>query len=328
MFHPRDLRRLHEAVQPRSARIESEGELPASFELQFEGEGAEIPLPQFESEGHVRETPSSFESSGELGLRKKGPEELHELRLVEHAADEEGDDTDVEYVLEGRHRTQASGTAAVFSSPESVGELFGSALASFSERLGAVVETEVKKHRFDRKGHSPADSADAEYAVRLAGLGGAFEAGEKRLRVEEAELTASRGDELAFGWDFDIQNHGGVSAKYFVEGFGAHEILAARRVSGFEEHLEWDLRNTDTGVSLGVEYETENASGYVDELRRRGFETPARTSFDFGLNTRGTTTFGSFDYETDGDPTAGFGERLTAWVGFLPLPLFSFFRLL
>ncbi|MDZ7689213.1 MAG: hypothetical protein U5J64_10985 [Halobacteriales archaeon] len=332
MFHPRDLRKLYDAFGKVSAHVEAESKLPSSFEIHADADGTETSLPRFETEGHVHETPSRLESSGELCVERNGPDELHELRLVESA--EKDDDTareetecemyavenDETYVVEGRHRVPAdSTTAVVVSSAESVGSLFDSMLNSFSEYLGEVVETKVEKHRFDRDESVPTDFVEAEYAVRLVGLGEIAETKGENLRVEEAELTVKRGDELRVDWDFDVRNHGTFFAEVFAEESGTHDVLTARRRSDFAGRIDWRARNRD-GFLLDVEYEAENASRYTEELRRHGFRTPERAEFGFELDTHGTTTSGSFDYEADSGPDT-FGERFGAWAVFLPLPV-------
>jgi len=318
MLHPRDLRRIHDAVQPRSALIEAEGEIPASFELHLDARDIDAPLPRFECEGYLRETPSRFESSGELRFDRSGPEELHEIRLVENITDE-----GKEYAVEGKHRVPASSTtAAVVSSTESIKKLVSNLLARFSERLGSLVEAEVETHHFNREERVPTAVVEAEYTVRLIGLGKFTGARRRHLRVKKAELTVSRGDELTCVWETDLRNHGSLfTDSSTLDGFDAHAVRTARRRSDFCLSLDWRARSSQDDILLEMKYDTENTARYVEELNRRGFEIPARTSFDFELDTRGSTTATSFEYETEGDPEASFRKRFAAWLSFLPLPV-------
>jgi hypothetical protein len=146
------------------------------------------------------------------------------------------------------------------------------------------------------------------------------------MRVEKAEVTVSRGDELVCSWDFDVHNYGRFFAG-ILDDTGYEEadaLLDARRDSEFSELLDWraDLSNRD--AEADVSYETENGSLYAEELAERGFDTPARTRLSFELDTREEEPSVSFDTEISGDSVA-FTERLDVWSPFLPLPVFYVF---
>ncbi len=332
----RKLARIVEALQPDTAHVKVEGDLPASFELHAEAEGVETSLPSFETEGSAHETPSRFESSGELRLGRLGTamvrdDEYHELRLVER----DGEDSTRRYAVEGSHRLPASSTtAAVVSSADEVSELVDFFLSSFSERIGDAVDAEVVTHQCRTDGEGSTAAFESDYTFRLIGLDRLATDSYGRMSVEEAELTVSRGTHggLVFSWDFDLRNHGSLFAEALYEsGVDAHRLVTARRSAKFSESFEWSARSdadTDT-ASLEASYDTENASRYAERLRERGFVTPAGTSLSLQLGTHGSTKAVSFDYETDGDLDAETGEKLYGWTGFLPLPVaLVFVRLL
>lgn len=333
----RDLLRVVEAVEPRSAIVEAEGEPPASFELLVEADGVGAPLPTFESEGFVREMPSRFESSGSFSIGGEAEDETHEITLLEgkkRTKEEEkkrergiqrGDSEGVDgYVLEGSHVVgDETPLATLLSSADGIRELVASEVGAVSRRLCAAVDTEVLTHRTDHSTRDGRKVVDAEYTMRLTGLDRfpAGETGDRSLRIEGAHASFSRGDGLDCDWNLDIQNHGslftGVLDEPGVEAYGLHE---ARRASGFTCELDWEATHTEDGLCAEARYETENASMYADELRNRGLETPSHTSFDFELDTRGSKTAVSFDSETHGDTTSSFGEGLEDWLVFLPTP--------
>ncbi len=333
----RDLLRAIEAVEPRSAVVEAEGEPPASFELLVEADGVGAPLPTFESEGFVRETPSGFESSGSFSMGGEAEDETHEITLLEgkKRTEEEredkrqreietGDRKEVDgYLLEGSHIVgDETVLANLLSSADGVRELVASEIGAVSRRLGAAVETEVLTHRTDRGVRDGRRVVDTEYTMRLTGLDRfpAGETGDRSLRIEGAHASFSRGDGLDCDWHLDVQNHGSLFTRVLdepgMEAYGLHE---ARRAPGFTCELNWEASHTEDGLSAEARYETENASLYADELKDRGVETPSHTSFDFELDTRGSTTAVSFRSETHGD-TPSVGEGLEDWLVFLPTP--------
>lgn len=316
----RDLRRLFDAVKPRSAFVEAEGELPSSFELSAEADGVDAPFPEVETEGHVRETPSRFESSGFLRVDMSATDETHEMRLVE-GSEADGEGTDY-YLVEGSHVVPTgTAVAALLSSHDGVRELVQTVFGWVSERLRAVLDFKIEDHSSKRDTRDGEKVVYTEYVVRLHGLDIFSESG--RMRVEEANVTFSRGDGLSFSWEFDVRNHGGFFEKLLDDGGyqDAHALLEARRVSASSELLDWRAVLSNRDAEAEVSYEADNGSRYAEELAERGFDTPSRTSIAFELDTHGTTTDISFDSETTGETTADLGGRLDAWMVFLPLPV-------
>ena len=315
----RDLRRLFEAVQPRSAFVEAEGKLPFYLELTAEADGVDAPFPEFETEGRVYETPSRFESSGFLRVGGGATNETHEVRLVE---DERTDDSRNGHVVEGSHVVPAETPVAILlSSHDGVCELVETVLGLVSESLLAALEFEVEEHISERETRGGERFVVSEYAVCLGGLDRLSESG--RMRVEEGEVTFSRGDGLACSWEFDLRNHGELFRTLLDEGgYGeADALLKTRRASAFSESLGWRASLSDRDAEAEVSYEAENGPRYTEELAERGFDTPEPGRIAFELETHGTTTKVSFDSETSGGATAELGERLDGWMVLLPLPV-------
>ena len=317
-----DLRGLFEAVQPRSASVEAEGELPSFFELNAEADGIDALFPDFETEGHVRETPSRFESSGFFRVGKESTDETHEVRLAEN---ESADDEAKGYVVEGSHVVPGeTAVATLLSSTDGVREIVDMVLGGVSENLRSSLDYGVEEHSAERELRDGEKVVVSEYSVRLRGLDNF--SGDGNMRVEKAEVTVSRGDELVCSWDFDVHNYGRFFAG-ILDDTGYEEadaLLDARRDSEFSELLDWraDLSNRD--AEADVSYEAENGSLYAEELAERGFDTPARTRLSFELDTREEEPSVSFDTEISGDSVA-FTERLDVWSPFLPLPVFYVF---
>lgn len=316
----RDLRRLFDAVQPRSAFVEAEGELPSSFELTAEADGIDAPFPEFETEGHVHETPSRFESSGFLRVDMSATDETHEMRLV--GRNGVGGDETEDYLFEGSHVVPAEkAVAALLSSHEGVRELVRMVLGWVSESLRGVLDFEVEEHSSERERREGETFVVSEYTVRLRDLDRLSETG--RMRVEKAEVTFSRGDELACSWGFDLRNHGGFLRRLLDDGGyqDADTLLKVRRATKFSESLDWRAALSDRDAEAEVSYEAENGSRYTEELAERGFDTPVPARIAFELDRQETKTGVSFDSETSGDATAEWGERLDAWIVLLPLPV-------
>lgn len=321
MFLPERLRRLFEKAEPSTALVEAEGDLPSSFDLLVDAEGLDAPFPGFESEGRIRETPSGFESSGGFRVEREGPQEWHEVSLV----DDDG------YFVEGSHLVPARrGGVAFLRSERALRSVIGSVLGTASNRLKDAVTVEVETHE---AGRGDDGRAAVEYRARLVGLGrlsegedsdGNDEGGGERLRVEDATVTLSRGEELVCFWEFDLRHHGRLFAELLADrGYEtAHGLRAARRSSGFSQNVAWNagLSEADGGLSAEVSYGAEDAERYADALGRRGLKAPSETEFSFELDTHGGTTSASFESEGDGYPTVG-SDGLEAWFGFLPLPV-------
>ena len=321
----RDLRMLFEAVQPRSASVEAEGELPYSFELNAEADGIDAPFPDFETEGHVRETPSLFESSGFFRVGKESTDEKHEVCLAENESE---DDQTKGYTVEGSHVVPGeTAVAALLSSANGVRELVDMVLGGVSENMRSSLDYEVKEHSVERELRDGKKVVVSEYSVRLCGLD--HFSGDRRMRVEEAEVTVSRGNELVCSWDFDARNHGGFFVG-LLDDTGYDEtdaLLNARRDSDFSELLDWQASLSNRVAEAEVSYEAENGSLYAEELAERGFDTSERTRLSFELDTVEETTSVSFNTEISGD-SAAFTERFDVWSRFLPLPVvYAFFRL-
>lgn len=314
MFHrPAEIRRLVEDIAPRSVHVEAKGNLPVSFEVSAEGEGAALGTPFFETDGELRETPSSFVSSGTAALETDRRDELHEVRLVDDGS-----------TIEAKHAVPVgSDLAALLSSHEGVRSAVGSFLASFSPALGSAVDAEVTSHESGTVG-SGDRKVEADYTVRLDGVEGVARTRRGGLGIDEASVTVSGGDGTEVRWGFDVRNHARLfSEAVDADGYSRSELREARRCSGFAQEVDWSAENTRAGVSIGAEYVSENAESYLEELRDRGVATPARTSYGFEYDSRAEKTSMSFGSETDGDPTAGFRGRLDSWTGFLPLPVAS-----
>ena len=323
MFLPERLRRLFERAEPSTALVEAEGDLPSSFDLLVDAEGVDAPVPGFESEGRIRETPSGFESSGGFRVEREGPQEWHEVSLVEDGG----------YFVEGSHLVPARrGVVAFLRSERALRNVVGSMLGTASNRLGDAVTVEVETHE---AGRGDDGRAAVEYRTRLVGLGrlsegegsdgdGNDEGGGERLRVEDANVTLSRGEELVCFWEFDLRHHGRLFAELLADRRyeAAHVLRAARRGSGFSQNVAWNagLSDADGELSAEVSYEAEGAERYADALGGRGLEAPSETEFSFELDTRGGTASASFESEGDGYPTVG-SDGLEAWFGFLPLPV-------
>jgi len=319
MLDPRDLRRLFEAVQPRSASLEAEGELPSYFELTAEADGVGAPFPEFETEGHVRETVSRFESSGFLRVDTNATEETHEIRL-----NEDGDERE-EYLVEGSHVVPAgTAVATLLSSPNGVCELADTVLGLLSERLRAALDFEVEEHSSETDTRDGREVVRTEYSLRLRGLDALYDGG--RVRVEEAEVAFSRGDELAFSWEFDVRNYGGLLRCLLDdEGYDeADALLWARRAAEFSESIDWRASLSDRDAEAEVSYEAENGPRYTEELSENGFDTPGHARVAFELDTCGTTTKAFFGSELGGDTKADPEERLDSWLVLLPLPVVFF----
>lgn len=320
-----DLRRLFEAIQPRSASVEAEGELSSFFELNAEADGIEAPFPDFETEGRVRETPSRFESSGFFRVGKESTDETHEVRLAEN---ESADDETKGYVVEGSHVVPGeTAIAALLSLTDGVRELVDMVLSGMSENLRSSLDYEVEEHSAEQELRDGEKVVISEYSVRLRGLDNF--SGDGNMCVEKAEVTVSRGDELVFTWDFDVHNYGGFFVGLLDDtGYNeADALLSARRDSDFSELLDWRASLSNRDAEAEVSYEAENGSLYAEELAERGFDTPEHTRLSFELDTREEETSASFDTEISGD-SAAFNERLDVWSRFLPLPIvYLFIRL-
>ncbi len=310
-----EIRELVETVRPQSVVAEAEGELPESLDLFFDAEEAEPPGPLFETDGELRETPSGFESTGAVVVERRRPEEVHEVSLVDDGG----------YAVEGSHLIPVDSRLSAFvESSDALRNTLSWLLGVVSTGVGVGVDVEVETHDVERRGFEGKTVVDVEYVARLEGLGGVSETeGGRALQVEEATVRASRGDETTVYWETDLRNHGRLFSDALTDrGYAnADELREARRRSEFVEEIDWRCENRQRGFSAEVFYETENASRYLDELRRRGLETPADTSFGFELDTRGETKSTTLEFETNGDVTAGPRERLGAWTGFVPLPV-------
>lgn len=320
MFRPvAELRRFVEDVAPRSVSVDAYGDLPASFEVSVDAEGAVFGGPFFETEGRIRETPAEFESSGHVVVEQRHAPERHELRLLEEPL-----------AVEGSHVTSVGSDVAVFvGSSDTLRASVEALIGSFSETVGDAVDANVERHASDRVERAGTTMVDAEYVVRLDGLGSVGPTGIETPTVKEATVDVSRGDETTARWDFDVSDHDGVFSVALGERHPvADAVREARHRTGFAHELVWTVKNGRDGVTVEATYESENASEYLDELRRRGVDTPARTTVGFEYNGRGRKTSFSLDFETDGDPTAGVRDRLDAWTGFVPLPVAPFLRYL
>jgi len=312
---PSEIRELVETVRPRSVVVEAEGDLPESFDLFFDAEEADLPGPRFETDGELRETPSGFESTGAVVVERRRPEEVHEVSLVEDGG----------FAVEGSHLVPVDSRLAAFvESTDAVRNTLSWLLSVVSTAVGTEVEAKVETHEVERRGFEGKTVVDVEYIASLEGLGGVSRTeGGRALGVNEATVRVSRGEETTVYWEIDLRNHQRLFADALADrGYAkADKLREARRRSEFTEELDWRSENGRRGFSAEVVYGTENAPRYLDELRRRGLETPAHTSFGFELDTRGKTKSGSVEFETDGDVTAGPRERLDAWTGFVPLPV-------
>lgn len=312
MFRRADeLRRLLRNVAPRSITVDAYGDLPASFEVTVDAEDAALGVPFFETQGHVRETPSEFESSGGAVIERQRTPERHELRL-----------SDEPFAIEGSHSVPVGSNLAAFvTSSETVRASLAALLDSFSETVGVEVDVQVERHVSRRLERASESVIESDYFARLDGLSNLGSA-EHRPKVKEATLDVSRGEATDAEWEFDLSDHDAVFADALGDRRGKTDHLReARRSSGFTQQFDWEVENRRGGLSANVIYESENAPRYLDELRRRGVETPASTTFLFEYDGRGTKTSFSLDFETDGDPTTSIAERLNSWTGFVPLPV-------
>ena len=319
MFRPvAELRRFVEDVAPRSVTVDAEGDLPASFDLSVDAEGGVFGGPFFETEGRIRETPAEFESSGNAVVEQRRAADRHELRLL-----------DEPLAVEGSHVTPVGSDVAVFvGSSDTLRASVEALIGSFSGTVGDAVDATVERHSSDRVERAGTTVVDADYLVRLDGLGSVGPTGVGAPTVKEATVDVSRGDETTARWGFNIGDHDGVFSVALGERHPvADAVRGARRSTGFAQKFVWEVENARDGVSVEATYESENASEYLDELRRRGVGTPARTTLDFGYDSGDTTSL-SLDFETDGDPTTGLRDRLDAWTWFVPLPLAPFLRYL
>ncbi|MFP4174653.1 MAG: hypothetical protein ACLFSW_02600 [Halobacteriales archaeon] len=318
MFRPvAELRRLVEDTAPRSVTVDARGDLPVSFDLSLDAEGGVFGGPFFETEGRIRETPAEFESSGNAVIEQRRATERHELRLL-----------DEPFAVEGSHVVPVGSDVAVFvRSSDTLRASVEALLGSFYPTVGNSVDARVDRHVSDRVERAGTTVVDADYLVRLDGLG-SIEPTDGGLTVEDAEVDVSRGDETTALWGFEVADHDGV----FSAALGDHlpetdAVREARRSTGFTQEFVWEVENARDGVTVEATYESENASLYIEELRRRGVDTPARTTLDFGYDSGDTTSL-SLDFETEGGPTTGLRNRLDAWTGFVPLPLAPFLRYL
>ena len=128
MLLPERLRRLFERANPSTALVDAKGDIPSSFGILVDAEGVEAPVPGFESEGRVRETPSGFESSGGFRVERQGPQEWHEVNLVEDGG----------YFVEGSHIVPARRGAVAFLRSEGFTD-------RFAKRLDARSDYEVRE---------------------------------------------------------------------------------------------------------------------------------------------------------------------------------------
>lgn len=310
--HPSEIKNFLQRANPDSALIEAEADLPSSLEVLLEADGAEVVGPTFETEGWINESSSGFETSGSLVLGRRNRKETHELSLKER---------DKDFALKGSHVVPADSHIAAFvASQEGLVGTLTAGLTSVSPSLGSRLSVDVESHESRRRD----GVVDTEYVTRLGGLrepGSTDRNG--GMSVKEATVDVSRGKETECSWDFDVQNHRSLFCEVLTDrGYQrAYELSELRRELGFGVNSQWSVESTGQNVSAELSYDAENASAYTEELRRRGIETPARTSFDVCLDSRRRGTSVSFEFKTDGNLSAGLGERLESWVGFVPLPL-------
>jgi len=306
---------VFESLTPSEAYSEGTGELPASLELGFEGypdedEGT-TPL---ETEGSVEETPSRYLSAGGLRIERESSYGLHEVRFVEK--DGGG------YALEGSHlRPVDERLVAFVSSRETLREYVSSALDTVSERLGAGVEVNVRDHAVGREELDGSELVSVDYRLSLNGLARLVRTDAGNLTVNEATVSFSRGDETRAVWEFDLRNHSKLATEV-LRGRGydeAETVRDLRRRSEFAERLDWTTERNET-FSGSLSYDTRNAERYYRALESNGVPAPGETAFEFEADSRGPTTTGSFDFETNADVSAGLGARLEAWTPFLPFP--------
>lgn len=307
---------IFESLIPSEAYSEGTGELPASLELGFEGYPQEESIP-FETEGSIEETPSRYLSSGGLRVESESSYGLHEVRFVEK--DGGG------YALEGSHlRPVDERVVAFVSSRETLKEYVSSALDTVSERLGAEVSVSVRDHTVRREELEGSTLVNVDYRVSLDGLARLVRTDAGNLTVNEATVSVSRGDETRAIWEFDLRNHAKL-ATVVLAGRGyedAETVRDLRRRSDFAERVDWETERDET-FSGSLSYDTKNAERYYRTLESRGIQAPAETAFEFETDSRGATTTGSFDFETNAHVSAGVGTRLESWTPFLPFPFDS-----
>jgi hypothetical protein len=310
--HPSEIKSLLQRYNPDSVLIKAEADLPRSLEFLLEADGVNIG-PTFEAEGWIRESPLAFESSGSVTIGRRNPEETHELSIEER---EDG------FALRGSHLIPADSRLAAFVvSEEGLDGTLTEGLSSVSPSLGSQLTVDVESHEARRRDDGVVDS---EYVARLSEFRGhASKGNSENMSVKEAAVDISRGEETVCSWVFDLQNHRDLFSEILADrGYRrAYELSEQRRESGFGVESRWRAKNSGGEVSVEINYGADNASVYMDELRQRSIKTPARTSFNVGLNTRGSTTSASIEFETDGNLDARLDERLESWVGFVPLPL-------
>lgn len=295
-----------ERLAPRAVHLDAEGNLPFSFELLVDGESGVTPF--FETSGRVRETSGQLESSGSVTVGRERSEERHEIEVVEGP------------MVVGSHTVPAgSDISFLIGSRNAVRETIASLLRSVSPAVVEDLDARVERYDAERVRRDGESVVDSEYAVRLGGLDEGRRDG-KHLQVNEATATVSRGTETAARWDIDVRNHVGLFAR---EDTTRDTVREAREKTGFGVKVDWDVHNRRDGVSAEVRYTTQNGPEYADELGRRGIEIPPRTAFKIGFDV-GDTTEVSFEFETDGSPTAGLRDRMRRWEGFAPLPVAAF----